>query len=113
MMNKYIENPHGFYEHLIKLTFMSGEYRGHVMLTISGNVYGWEALTAIDPEDFNNETNFKENPIGLRYSDDYDDYEMRLKNQVGEEFYLKGITNEDLKDMIVSVEIIEWESEEA
>lgn len=112
-MEKYIEDQQGFYKHLIKFTFMFGEYRGHVTLTISGNVCGWEALTGIDPESFNNETNFKENPINLKYFDDYDDYEMRLKNQAGEEFYLESITNEELQDMIVSIEIIDWESEEA
>lgn len=113
MVEKYIESPQGFYEHLIKLTFMSGEYSGHVTLTISGNVCGWEALTAIDPESFNNETKFEENPINLKYSDDYDDYEMRLKNQAGEEVYFDSITERELTDMIVSVKIIDWESEEA
>lgn len=112
-MNKYIENPQGFYEHLIKLTFMSGEYSGHVSLTLSGNVCGWEALTGIDPENFDSETNFKENPIGLKYSDDWDDYSMQLKNKAGEKLHLKVITAEKLKDMIVSVEIIDWEKEEA
>lgn len=112
-MEKYIESKQGFYEHLIKLTFMSGEYSGHVTLTISGNVCGWEALTAIDPESFNSETDFKENPINLKYSFEYDDYQMRLKNQAGEEIYLKSITDEELQDMIVSIEIIDWESEEA
>lgn len=111
-MEKYIESKQGFYEHLIKLIFMSGEYSGHVTLTISGNVCGWEALMAIDPESFNDETNFKDNPINLKYSDDYDDYQMRLKNQAGEEFYFDSITNEELQDMIVSIEIINWESEE-
>ncbi|EAF9517582.1 hypothetical protein A5S48_14705 [Listeria monocytogenes] len=112
-MEKYIEGQQGLYKHLIKFTFMFGEYSGHVTLTISGNVCGWEALTAIDPERFYHTERFKENPIGLNYSDEWDLYRMRLKNQAGEDIYIDAITEEELKDMIVSIEFIDWESEEA
>ena len=87
------------------MTLQSKDFIGHFTRKIKGNVHGRDIL------DFDFESDDIEgvsNDCDLKYDEDYDLYSVILKNNKGVELLLDGMYAEEMNDMIVGLEIIDF-----
>ena len=106
-MDKY-KIGHGLGVHTCRITLMEREFVGHVTFKIGGNCRGKDILEAAleyleDPSKF-------ESDCQLRYDEETYEYSFVLSD--GEKnLEYDGIDYFDLYDMMVAVEIIDYEEE--
>lgn len=109
-----IENysPADYNVHSIQITFNKDGYTGHIVTKLGGNCTGASVLeTALsfvedcDDDDVNrltvNDCDFK-----LHYDEDYW-FSLRLHNANGDELIIDDADDDDLKNIIIGVEIVE------
>ena len=106
-MDKY-KIGHGLGVHTCRITLMEREFVGHVIFKIGGNCRGKDILEAAleyleDPSKF-------ESDCQLRYDEETYEYSFVLSD--GEKnLEYECIDYSDLYDMMVAVEIIDYEEE--
>lgn len=92
-------------KHLVKITLMDGDHKGHVTVRIGGNCMGRSVLDAA-VEALDNPQTFADCDCSLHCRDE-DVFEMVLMNDDGDEMELM-VDDRELDNMIVSVEIVDY-----
>lgn len=91
--------------HTIRVTLQNEDFIGHFTRKIKGNVHGRDILNfdfeCDDIEDVSSDCN-------LKYDEDYNSFSVTLKNHKGVELLLDGMYAEEMNDMIVGLEIIDF-----
>lgn len=95
-------------KHTVQFTLQSGEYTGHVVMTMGGNCRGLEVLSAFDfAQDYDNRY---KNDCELVVDDDgY--FSMVLNNGKGSTLEIVDAPIEDLNLYVVAMEIIDFQEE--
>lgn len=106
MIGNYDPNFHG--THIVRVTLMQWDYVGHIALKIGGNCKGASLLEAdfLDCNTQEDIENYAENDCGFVFDEDVGIFTAELKNKNGDMLEVEG-DSEEIKDMIVSVEISE------
>lgn len=99
--------------HTVRVTFQFLQYKGHVSYEIGGNCRGLNVMD-VDFECWDNcdIENLKENDCNLNFYEEYEMWEMTLKDEAGETCSLDEIDANELSDYVVAVEIIDCKVEE-
>ncbi len=92
--------------HTVEITIQKWDYAGHIKQRIGGNCKGKNILDF----DFESEDADLENDCNLRYDEDYDCFSATLKNENGDILEVEG-DSEEFNDMIVKMEILDYEKE--
>ena len=105
MLKNYVASGN-FGKHTIRLTLMEHDYTGHVTFDVFGNCYGASILEIAsdsmeEPERF-------ESDCQLECYDDGTMYSVVLSNGTETRSY-EDLEYEELRDMIVAVEIIDYQ----
>lgn len=111
---KYYENMDNFRErtHTIQVTFQSGKYKGKIAYLMGGNCFGLDLLN-FDPYyiDQDNIDHFVINDCKFTFDDEYEIFKMELKDEEENTLLCEDKTD-DLRRMVVAVEIIDCKIEE-
>lgn len=108
-------NPDYRNTHTIRITLNSNGYIGHIATKVGGNTKGADvleyALNFIEDCDDNDIENLVENDCNFELCSDEDEEEfwfsMTLINSDGDKLIFSDAEERDVKDIIVSVEIID------
>lgn len=94
--------------HKLKVTLQSYDFVGHIFTEIGGNCHGKNILDF----DFECETEFDgkymSNDCDLKYDEDTDTFSTTLTNNKGEKLVLEYLSDEEMHEMIVGLEIIDF-----
>lgn len=97
--------------HTIKYTIQRGEYKGYFTTEMGGNCKGASLMNTSISEDVDPETDIIECDCELKY-DYYDDcFDCVLHNESGDKVYLQGLDEQELSDMLVAIEIVDYKPE--
>jgi hypothetical protein len=96
--------------HTIRYTLQDGEYKGTFCLEIGGNCKGGDLLDS-DIFDMLDNDLIKQSDCSLKYNEEYDCYECVLHDENGDELLIEDYTECDMKRMIVSIEIADYQPE--
>lgn len=94
--------------HTVRITLQRGEYKGHFTRKLKGNCHGRKIL------DFDFECDDIDNissDCKLKYDEEDNSFSVVLTNDKGVEWYLNGMYEDEMNDMIVGIEIIDFQSE--
>lgn len=96
--------------HVIRITLQNGEYLGHITQRIGGNCHGLNMLdfNFVDTGDFSGCDCL--NDCQMSYDEEYDVFSAVLKDEKGDTLSVEGDYSK-FNDMIVALEIIEYEPE--
>lgn len=94
--------------HTIKITLQNGEYKGHLFKNIHGNCKG---ASILDIDFYDEELENTENDCKLTYDEDLELYSLELKNKQGDVLICDGLEAEELENMVVCSEIIDFAEE--
>lgn len=124
MIDKYSAKELSECTHIVRLTFNNDGYIGHIAFSIGGNCKGAEILECgvdyLDTCDFEDIQNLVENDCKLKlHTDDDEDWEPWFSIELSNPKYAWGedvmqyddIDVEDLKNLLVGVEITAYEPE--
>ena len=106
-MENYDLNIH-YGIHTVKITLQHGEYKGHLFKNIHGNCKG---ASILDIDFYDEELENTENDCKLTYDEDLGLYSLELKNKQGDILICDGLAPEEIEDMVVCLEIIDFEKE--
>jgi hypothetical protein len=98
--------------HLVKVTLQQWGYKGYVIVTMGGNCKGISVIESSVDAIFDDTDTLKENPINLRYDEEYDIYLCELINEDSSDSLSIEDECENIKDMIVAVEFIDFIKED-
>lgn len=94
--------------HKLKVTLQSYDFVGRIFIEIGGNCHGRSILDF----DFECETEFDgkyaSNNCNLKYDEDTDTFSATLTNSKGEKLMLEDLSDEEMNNMIVGLEIIDF-----
>lgn len=95
--------------HKIKVTLQNGEYKGHISFYVKGNCHGLSILNF----DFECDSDIidcrnSSNDCDLSYNEIYDKYTVRLSDDNGDTLLLEEMSANEMNDMIVGLEIIDF-----
>ena len=93
--------------HTLRVTLQQWDYVGHITQKISGNCKGRNIIDF----DFNCVDEFPDNDCNMEFDEDYYSFKCILKNKNGDTLQCVGDA-EAMNDMIVCVEILDFEREE-
>lgn len=106
--------------HIIRVTMQQWGYKGHVAFPVGGNCKGTGVLqSGFDFPEYDVQEDidrYTENDCKFAYHDDEDGdgwYSCRMKNDAGDEMDCDDLDENDVKRMIVAVEIVSFEKDEA
>ncbi|NDO18797.1 hypothetical protein FMM68_03900 [Lachnospiraceae bacterium MD329] len=91
--------------HTVRVTLQNEDFIGHFTRKIKGNVHGRDIL------DFDFESDDIESvssDCSIKYDEDDNSFSVILKNNKGVELLLDGMDAEEMNDMIVGLEIIDF-----
>ena len=108
-------NPYVKGIHTVRVTLQDGEYVGHITREMGGNCHGLTMLDYdfefVDESDF--EGKYASNDCNLQYNEEYDSFNVTLKNSNGDTLLLEDISSDDMNSMIVGIEIVDFKEEMA
>ncbi|HEX2986080.1 MAG TPA: DUF5406 family protein [Caproiciproducens sp.] len=111
---KFYDNRDNFREriHTIKVTFQTEDYVGHIEYEMGGNCQGLYLLD-YDPDCVGQDDieTYTSNDCQLSFDEDTEMFRIVLKNPAGEELECERDA-EELKDLIVSIEIVNCKLDE-
>lgn len=94
--------------HTVRVTLQNEDFRGHFTRKIGGNTHGRDILEfdfeSDDIEGVSSDCN-------LEYDEDDNSFSVILKNNKGIELLLDGMYAEEMNDMIVGIEIVDFQIE--
>ena len=104
MIKSYDPNIQG--THRIRVTFMQWDYVGHISYEIGGNCHGMSLFDGFLDGMGNEEiAGLSENDCQLSYCEEYEYFEMLMKNKSGNT--MSGeYDKEELERMVVKIEIM-------
>lgn len=105
-LHSYDPNDYGI--HIVRVTFMCGDYSGHIAYRIGGNCRGLLVLNTLDLDmiDSDDVSKFVENDCSFNADEAYSDwFSMELHNG-DSHIRLDGLSADDLSDYIVKIEIV-------
>lgn len=93
--------------HTIRVTFQWKEYKGHIAYEVYGNCRGLNVMDIdfdyMDSEDINR---LVENDCSFRWDENYEVWQMNLKDEEGNICECYDIEPNDINDYVVAIEII-------
>lgn len=99
--------------HTIRVTFQYQEFKGHIGYEVRGNCRGLNVMDVdfdcIDNDDINN---LKENDCSFNWNEEYEVYELVLKDKEGNTCEINDIEEREINDYVVAIEIIDCKLEE-
>lgn len=99
--------------HKVKVTLQFEDYVGHIFTEIGGNCHGLRLLHVFD---FDTETEFDtpyiSNDCKLQYNEGTDSFSCTLKNDESVVLVLDDMSSDEMNNMIVGLEIIDFRSGE-
>lgn len=115
-------NPKNRNTHVVRVTFNSDGYEGHIAMRVGGNTRGGDilkyALDFIENCDDNDIENLVENDCTFELCSDEDDEEFwfnmtltRENGVVSDKLVISEAEDSEVKDMIVSVAIVDCQPE--
>ena len=111
MMKNY--NPYNEGIHTVRITLQDGEYVGHITHEVGGNCHGIDVLDydfdCVDESDFDGK--YASNDCNLQYNEEYDSFNVTLKNDAGDTLLLEDMSSHDMNNMIVGIEIVDFKEE--
>lgn len=109
MIKKYVQGQTGC--HIVGVTFMHEDYKGHVSWKEFGNCRGLDILYLDDCCEFEDPdfiNNLIDNDCGLKLIEEGGEYvELTLTNESGDKLLLE-VNTEELSDFVVKVEIEDY-----
>ncbi|BDR67001.1 hypothetical protein K144312032_12290 [Clostridium tetani] len=94
--------------HTIRITFQYQEFKGHIAYEMGGNCRGLNVMDVdfdcMDADDINN---LKENDCRFNWNDEYQVYELILKDKEGNICEMFEIEENEISDYVVSIEIVD------
>lgn len=95
--------------HKVRITLQYEDFIGHIITEIGGNCHGRDIIGSFDfecEEEFDND--FTSNDCSLQYNDDLDVFSAVLRNSTGTELILEDKDAEEMNNLIVGIEIIDF-----
>lgn len=105
--------------HNVRVTLQEWGYKGHIAFQVGGNCKGTDVLqNGFDFPEYDVQDDidhYTENDCRFAYHNSDDDgwYSCRLKDNTGDEMDCDDLDENDVKRMIVAVEIVSFEKDEA
>lgn len=94
--------------HTIRVTFQWQQYKGHIVYEIGGNCRGLNVMDLdFDCWDMDNIIGLKENDCYFNWNEDYEVWELILKDDNGNECEMDSIEPDEINDYVVAIEIID------
>lgn len=94
--------------HTIRITFQWQEYKGHIAYEIYGNCRGLHVMDLdFDCWDMDDIARLKENDCYFNLNEDYEVWELILKDDKGYECKIDAIDSNEINDYVVAIEIID------
>ncbi|BDR73656.1 hypothetical protein K144316041_23640 [Clostridium tetani] len=94
--------------HTIRITFQYQEFKGHIVYEMGGNCRGLNVMDVdfdcMDTDDINN---LKENDCSFNWNDEYQVYELILKDKEDNICEMFEIEENEISDYVVAVEIVD------
>ncbi|WP_291568588.1 DUF5406 family protein [Clostridium sp. UBA2485] len=95
-------------EHVIRITFQSEEYKGHIAYKVQGNCQGINVMDFdVDYIDEDDISRFIENDCNFRLNDDCETFSMTLTDLEGNECLFEYEESNDIGNKIVAIEIVD------
>lgn len=112
-MKKYdISDNFRYRVHTIRVTFQCQEYKGHIAYEVGGNCRGIDVLDVdFDLMDDRTVATLKENDCSLQF-DEYGVWTLVLKDDEGNTLQIDGLEEDNIRDYVVSLEIIDCRLQE-
>ena len=100
--------------HTVRVTFQYQEYKGHIAYEMCGNCRGLNVLNTLDFYCMDNEEidMFTENDCNFTFDRNYDVFQMILKDEKGNTCVFDNLSDIDIEDYVVTVEIIDCKIDE-
>lgn len=100
--------------HTIRVTFMCEDYVGHIAYKVGGNCKG---ATLLNTDFLENDTQedierYVENDCCFEYNEDCDCFSYVLRNSDGDTWEFGDESPNDVANIVVSIEIIDYKEEE-
>lgn len=94
--------------HTIRVTFMHGEYKGHIAHVIGGNCRGSDLLKAdfLEYDTQEDIDQYTENDCKFAFHSDLEIYSAVLKDKNGNTLHMEG-DERDFQNHVVSIEFID------
>lgn len=93
--------------HTVKITLQFQDFIGHIIAKIGGNCHGKTVLDFDFECEDEFDTDFVKNDCNLKYDEEYDSFQLTLKNDKGEKLALE-MSDDELNNMIVGLEIVDF-----
>lgn len=94
--------------HTIRVTFQWQQYKGHIAYEVGGNCRGLNVMDVdFDCMDASDIANLKENDCNFGWNEDYETWNLLLKDDEGEECAIQDIEENEISDYVVGLEIID------
>lgn len=94
--------------HTIKFTLQNGEYKGHLFQKIHGNCKG---ISILNVDFYSEEIEKIENDCKMEYDEEVGLYSFELKDKDGNILIFDGVSPDEIEDMVVCSEIIDFTEE--
>ena len=94
--------------HTIRYTLQKEEYKGTFCIEMGGNCKGGSLLDSNVFDTLDNDL-ITQSDCNLKYDEFYDCYECVLHNENGDEMLIEDFTDYDMQNLIVSIEIIDYQ----
>jgi hypothetical protein len=95
--------------HTIKVTLQYMQYKGYFTYEVGGNCLGIEVMDfgfdCFGPDDIDG---LKENDCQISFDEDYDCFNVVLKDEDGNECACSDLDERDISEMVIGIEIIDW-----
>lgn len=105
-------NPYDEGIHTVRITLQDGEYVGRITHEVGGNCHGIEVLdydfACVDESDFDGK--YASNDCDLQRNG-YNSFNVTLKNGKGDTLLLEDMSADEMNNMIVCVEIVDFKEE--
>lgn len=93
--------------HTIRVTFQWQEYKGHIAYEMGGNCRGLNVMDLdFDCWDMYDIAGLKENDCYSKLDEDYEVWQLVLKDDNGNECEMNDISQNEINDYVVAIEII-------
>ena len=95
--------------HTVRVTFQFQEFKGHISYEVYGNCRGLNILDTLDfySMDIDDIERLIENDCKFRWNDDYNVYQMTLKDEDGNTCDFDDMDDTDVENYVVAIEIVE------